>query len=462
MNWTLDQLKSSLNNHSEIKMWTILLDHIHRRERYFVNSSDAPENPSLAVDQDRESRSQDISVRIAVKKDDSSQQGEISKKLFKVLPLDEQIESAVSAAKGTSLQSWDFPDDLPKDIPQPKTSDPNISENLESVVNKLTKDIEVSATKKRNSIFNSAELFVSDHQQELHLSNGLTHRQASSRIYSEAAFSFDQMQGSEKKSDEYLSRRWSVGLQDISIESLFDEAAERASFTLDVIQPKSGKYAVLVDSEVLNALMNDYLLRLNSASRYQGLPFIEAGQPLVPNAKGDLISLTLDPSIELGAESCALSQQGVPQTPLDLVKDNEVVNHITDQQYAHYFEKEATTSRGNVRIPAGKHSYSELIQAAPVVIEIYQFSALFCDAASGTFSSEIRLGKLFDNETGTSALVKGGSLSGSLFENFTNVRFSDRQVKQADFSNMSPYTQGEGLGYYGPEFALLNEVSIVS
>jgi hypothetical protein len=86
-----------------------------------------------------------------------------------------------------------------------------------------------------------------------------------------------------------------------------------------------------------------------------------------------------------------------------------------------------------------------------------QFSGLFADPNSGTYSSEIRLARLYDNESGKVTYIKGGSLSGSFAENLQNARFSKNRVKRAHFSSNS----SSGEGYYGPEFALLGDVSIV-
>ena len=91
------------------------------------------------------------------------------------------------------------------------------------------------------------------------------------------------------------------------------------------------------------------------------------------------------------------------------------------------------------------------------VLEILQFSALFADPNSGTFSSEVRLARLYDNVSGAVTYLKGGSLSGSFTENFKAARFSSERVKQSHFSSGSPV----GQGYYGPEYVLLSDVSVV-
>jgi hypothetical protein len=97
-----------------------------------------------------------------------------------------------------------------------------------------------------------------------------------------------------------------------------------------------------------------------------------------------------------------------------------------------------------------------LIQSAPRVLEILQLSGLFTDANSGTFSSEIRLARLHDRETGAVKYVKGGSLSAAILENFKELRLSSEVVHRQHFETGS----SSGEGYLGPCFALMNDVSI--
>ena len=139
------------------------------------------------------------------------------------------------------------------------------------------------------------------------------------------------------------------------------------------------------------------------------------------------------------------------------MESNRVVASLTDKQFADYLGNTATTSRGNIVVDPGKLSYAELTQAAPQVLEILQFSGLFADPYSGTFSSEIRLARLYDNVKGTVTYLKGGSLSGSIRDNFKGARISKERVKRAHFESNSMH----GHGYFGPEYAMLSDVSIV-
>ena len=458
MSWTLDTLKSNLSKRTEVKAWIVSQEHVHRRERYFLNENPALSQASLAVDQDRESHSQSISARIFVHLGRDGRQGEITKKLFTALPLQPQIDDAIAAALQTDHQAWELPKDIPSQLPKVLTTDPRMAEDLEGSVKRLSDQVREAVETKRATAFNSAELFLSVQNRDVHLSNGLTHRASQSRIYVEAAYSMSKkLSSGEIQSDEYLNTSWSVNEDDLAIGELFQETSFRAEHSLDVKKPATGKYSVIVDAEVLATLFNGHLGQLSAVSAYNRLPFVKIGESLIPDATGDLLTITLDPSLEFGADTAAVSDQGLLQPKLELVKANQVVATCFDKQHADYLGAKPTTVRGNVVVEPGKLTHSELTKQAPRVIEVLQFSGLFADPNSGTFSSEIRLAKLYDNVAGTVTYLKGGSLSGSVTENFKGVRLSKETEKKAHFDVGST----RGSGYFGPKFALLSDVSIV-
>ncbi|MBL7717069.1 MAG: hypothetical protein JNL01_16510 [Bdellovibrionales bacterium] len=453
MDWKIDQLKSELKNFPDVLGWIVSQEHIHRKERYFLNDAQ-----KLGIDQDRDTRLQSIQMRVFVNRGVQGRQGEISVKLFPSLALKPQIDAAIQAAKLTDHQAWALPTSLPEKLPQLKTSDPRIAEDMDGSMDQLTAQIRAAVEKKRESAFNSAELFLSMHHREFHLSNGLTHRSSQSRIYVEAAYSKSiKLPNGQNHADEYLNSHWAVSQDDVNIAALFDETAELAAASLATEKPATGKYPVIVNAEVLSTLWNNQISHFSAANAYNQLPFQKPGTPLIEGATGDLISIWLDPSLDYGADTSAVSSQGIAQKRLQLVDQNKIVATAADLQHATYLSMPATTTAGAVEIGAGQFSHEELTQQAPQVIEILQFSGLFADAQSGTFSSEIRLARLYDRKTKTSKYLKGGSLSGSLFENFKNVRLSKERVKHAHFSA----DLGPGHGYFGPKYALMNDVSIV-
>jgi len=453
-NWTLDQLKQELSKRPTVKGWVLSREHVQRRERYFL-----ADRQTLAIDQDRNVRAHALSARIFVKLSREGRQGEITQKFFPSLPLGPQLDAAVEGAAQTDHLAWDLPVSPPSNLPTRKTADPRIAEDVERAVRQASEKIGLLVAVKRATQFSSAELFISLHDRELHLSNGLIHRSSQSRVYSEAAFSMSRKNArGQIESDEYLNTTWAVGLDDLKLDALFNEASDRAEHSLDIKKPQSGRYPVVVEADVLAMLFNTHLSHLTALNAYHRLPFTKPGDEFIPGAEGDLITLSLDPTLDFAADTLAVSEQGLEQKPLLLVDKNRVVATSADLQYGSYQKTSPTTSRGNVVVAPGTLSYGELLRSEPLVLEVLQFSALFPDAASGTFSSEIRLARLHDQVTGTVTYIKGGSLSGSIAENFKSARFSKETAKKAHFDSGN---SGPGQGYFGPAYALLSDVSVV-
>ncbi len=444
--WTLEQLKRELKSRSEITGWILTQENLHRRERYFLS-----DHGKLATDQDREVRSESIDLRLFVGLDRPGRQGEIAKRLVKQLPITDQLESAIAAAQETDHEAWELPTDIPSDIPAVKSCDPGMAEDLGGVMDGVTREIAAAVETKRNTDFNSSELFMSVHDRELHLSNGLVHRSRQSRMYVEAAYSYAQA----GKSDEYLHTAWTISPEDVSVAKLFQEASDRAEISLRTVKPLTGKFAVILDADVLAKLFNSSMFLLSARSEYLDLPHKKPGDDFIPGAAGDLVTLTLNPVLDYGAVTTSLGDQGSVQRPTVLVEKNKVVATAVDVQHGQYLKKKPGTYRGNVVLEGGALDREQLLQAAPRVLEILQFSGLFIQETTGTFSSEIRLARLHDHTTGTVSVIKGGSLSGSLSDNFKHARFSKNRVKRTEFD------YGIASGYFGPEYALLNDVSIV-
>lgn len=444
--WNLDHLKQSLQSRPEVKGWIVTQENLHRRERYFLL-----DGGKLATDQDREVRSEAVDVRLFVDIGKVGRQGEITKKFVKQKSVAEQLEGAIRAARETDHESWELPKEIPSDIPDVKSCDPRMAEDLNGSMEEVTREISSAVGMKRNTAFNSSELFMSVHDRELHLSNGLIHRSRQSRMYVEAAYSFTQ----NGKSDEYLHTAWTISPKDVSVGHLFQEASDRAALSLETAKPLTGKFSVILDADVLAKLFNSSTFLLSARSEYLDLPHKKPGDDFIPGASGDLITMTLDPSLDFGAVTTGMGEQGLTQRPTVLVEKNKVVATATDAQHGQYLKKKPGTYRGNVVLDGGVLDHAQLVQAAPRVLEILQFSGLFIQETTGTFGSEIRLARLYDHTSGTVSMIKGGSLSGSISDNFKHARFSKNRVKRSEFD------YGVASGYFGPEYALLSDVSVV-
>jgi len=446
--WNLQELKNILNAAPVIKGWVITQESLNRRERYFLMDSGR-----LAIDQDREARDFSIRLRVFVRLGaQQDRQGESSIKLHGDQPLEPQLKALLEAASLADQAIWELAPSPVAALAPVQGHDPAIAEDIHAAMERLTTRLAGAIAVVQGAQFNSAELFVGLHEREQHFSNGLTHRSLQTRIYSEAAFSAT---GS-GISDEYLETRWSSLEKDLPIEELVRESAERARHMIQVAPAVAGTFPVMVDSEVLLALFNGHLAQLSGANHYHELPCLKIGDPLIPSARGDLITLHLDPALEGGADTVAVSGDGTPQMRRTLVRNNRVEALVMDQQHGQYLGLPVGVSRGSVVIDPGTRSKQELIESRPRVLEILQLSGLFTDENSGTFGSEIRLARLHERESGRITYIKGGSISGSIQENFADLGLSRETIRRCHFENGVP----SGSGYSGPAWVLLSDVSI--
>ena len=67
------------------------------------------------------------------------------------MPLAEQLDSAIAAARKTDHQAWALPEKLPKEVPQVKTTDPRMAEDLGRVMEQMTDAIGKAVAQKRES-----------------------------------------------------------------------------------------------------------------------------------------------------------------------------------------------------------------------------------------------------------------------------------------------------------------------
>ena len=446
--WDLDQLKRSLSARREILAWIVTQESVQRRERYFLS-----EAGRLAADQDREARQLSYQLRIFVRlQGKEGRQGESILKILPHRPIESQLDQAIASAQLTDFKSWSLPQAPSCPVPEVRSFDPRVAEDINAAVEDLSQRMEKAISGVHEARFNSSELFVALHEREQHFSSGLIHRSKQTRVYAEAAFSAE----TKGVSDEYLETRWSVTADGLPVEKIIQESAHRARMMLEAGRMDTEVLPVLVDSEVMLMLMNGHLSQISGSNRYHGLPCHKVGDVLIPGAEGDLLTLHLDPGFAEGADTVAISGDGSLQKRTTLVDRNTVIQLVMDQQHGQYLDEPVTVSRGTLVLEPGSRTREQLLAAFPRVLEVLQFSGLFSDENSGTFGSEIRLARLHDRDRGVIRTIKGGSLSGSIHENFRNLGLSSELTHRCHFENGVP----AGTGYFGPSWALLSDVSV--
>lgn len=450
--WTTNQLVDELNRRQGIgiiQQWAVREDACTREERYFIRD----DRDVISLDQSRSVVDSQLLVSVQVTK--GERMGTAQKRFFPSIPLLAQIDSLAQSAALNDEEIWHYEANPAQKRISQNRADPLIWENVLTSTDRLSKGLAEAVRSIQTADFNSAELFVAKKKETLRLANGFIGEEFACHIYAEVCFAYtDSATG---KSEEYMVRRGGARSEQIDFLSMCRESAELSKRSLDVRKPEPGKYSVMLSSSEICLIMHDLFSQLQGASKYLGWPYIEKGQQLIENFSGGKFRLAIDPEMGHAFSSRTFDGFGDPQKRRLLVDNNLVLENSFNRKYATYLQQVPTTSIGVLVVDADTvHTEAQMRKLKPKVLEILQLSALFTDSHDLSFASEIRLARLHDRETGESHYIKGGSISGNFRENFSQVQWSDRKrLENIDDMN-GPQS------FFGPSFALLNDVSVTS
>ena len=229
-------------------------------------------------------------------------------------------------------------------------------------------------------------------------------------------------------------------LHHLSVESLAREAAEKARRKLGGKSVPTGNYSVILDREVVCALLQTYSGIFSARNVIQGLSRLEGklGQKLF--GKLDLVD---DPSS--GYEQVHFDSEGVPANKLYLVRDGSLENYLHSLQTAEQMKCSSTGHglrgyKGTVQIaphrmqiPSGTRTYDELIKDMGNGLYITDVQGLHSgtNTISGDFSLAAQ-GFLIENGEWAGP-VKNITIAHNFFE-----LFAGQWVKGNDFDFNMP------------------------
>ena len=177
------------------------------------------------------------------------------------------------------------------------------------------------------------------------------------------------------------------------------------------------------------------------------------GDSVLKNEKqggSDKINITLDPTIPVMALTTPFTNEGMKPIKAEIIKDDIVKEQIIHNRIGQYLGKIPNYIYGNMIVSLGDMTKSELLNSVDECIEIISFSSLLISSNTLTWSSEIKLGKLYKKGKFES-MVKGGVVSGDIKENLMNFKFSNSEIKINEVSQGFSATKG----YIGPDCMLI-------
>ena len=272
----------------------------------------------------------------------------------------------------------------------------------------------------------SMELFCGEEWSTLENSAGLSTQSSATRISMLTLVLADGERPSERYS--WDERRRAA---DLDVKAIVDTAAQEARDLTRAVQPPSGQYAVVIDASEITGLLAPIQVNASAESLYSKSSRYEVGKPLPIEGKdGDPFTVISNAVAPYGLESYVYDGNGVPGRRVEIVKDGVFVQPWAPKQFADYLKSAPTGRFGNWELPAGKTPFADLTRGERVLL-VRTFSWLTPDIARGNFSSEIRVGYLYEN--GTVKPIKGGTVSGNVYKALGAARYSRETVFQGDY-----------------------------
>jgi PmbA protein len=214
---------------------------------------------------------------------------------------------------------------------------------------------------------------------------------------------------------------------------LGDELQKYARFALEsqeAVLPPSGVYPVVFSEESLDTFFNFFMLQASGPARFQGWSRLELDQPVLPEIKGEPLTLSSNPSIPGLLKTRSFDDQGLPLTPVEVIRENIFRRRLNSKRYADYLQEPATGGAANLEVAPGQKSFQDLLKGGPVY-HLLRFSTFEPNPITGAFSGEIRTGYFLKN--GEATPIKGGSVSGVMQQAFQEAYFSREITRRADY-----------------------------
>lgn len=401
---------SQLKKQSDLHGWAVR--RIQHKEQQFYGVAEK-------ADTQRQVLSDEVFVDVWVS------QGQHVGLAGKLLSPEHDLESQLAELRAAAALQRNPIYELPKPAqPEPvKLFDPAIERlDLEQQATKVVQLVDSAGVE-----LSSQEWFAGVAETELVTSTGFSGSHKNSRLTMELVL----YRGEHERLLEKSYRR----LDDLSLEELISHNAKIIDDLPKAKKPQAAKAApVILSSEEFvsgafgGGLLEPLTFHAGGPAAYQQLSRFKTGQPIV-EAKGDRITLSSDPSYVFGTASYPFDNWGLVPKPVTFINDGQFTQTVADAKYAQYLEVEPTGGYGVLVLAPGKMAESELVKGA---VYVETFSALDVDPLTGDFFGEIRVGYQYDQH-GQAHPVRGGGVSGNLFDALKDCRLPKETVFQGNY-----------------------------
>lgn len=388
-----------------------------------------------------ESRVCDVRVHVQHEGADAGKLGESSFIAVDARTLLGALDAAFARARLVKNKAWVFPSpasasasgsaSLAGAATPVRAVDPKIVEAAHDAAEDVGNTI-VAAVKQRTTSASPVELAASEvfcDYRRIHLknSNGLDLTREETSAYTEyVLLAKGRANGDEL--EVYQSRR-ARDLRELAIDEQIDDDVLAVRAGADAVLPETALCDVVIGGAGTEEIFDAFVAHASGASAFDGWSRLKEGASVV-TVTGDALTLSSDATIPGGLGTFSFDDVGLPGRRMDIIVDGVFKQRACDQRYACWLGVPATGTWGNTVVAPGKSSESELLVPASPSRPLYhllRFSQLSPHATTGAFSGEIRFGWRIDIDAAgkiTKRAIRGGSVSGIVFDSFVRARFS--------------------------------------
>ena len=417
----LERLRTALHDDARFSAWQV--GHAQGRSTQRYDVFGVPEARRVVETETTE-------VRVHVPHPGGTHIGESSFVVDKNADVPSQLDAAFARARLVKNKHWTLPG--PQAAVSVDASDPRIIEAAGEACDEIMSGISAALSSSSSSSSAvrccAAEAFCDFRRVHLVNSLGLDRTREDTAAYVEYVL-LARSSGGPDETETYQSTR-ARHLEQLGLLERVDGDARAASLALSATVPDSGVVDVVLSEQGIDEIYDAFVAHASGGAAWEGWTKLVAGKAVVDDRTGDALSFSSDPTLPGGLASFAFDDLGLSARKVDVVVDGVFSARPLDQRHACWLDQPASSSWGNVVVASGPSSEAELLTpGARPLLHLSRFSQLSPHPTTGAFSGEIRLGAVVGID-GSRKPVRGGSITGDVFDAFRRARFSaERTVR---------------------------------
>lgn len=343
--------------------------------------------------------------------------------------LGRELDLAFERARLVKNRAWTLPG--PSDAgaaAEVALVDPHIVERPGDAVLEIAARIGKAADQHREVELASSEVFCDFSRARLVNSLGLEREGELTDVYTEYVL-LAKGKGGEDESEVYRSST-ARRLEDLDVEGEVGSDVRATVDGLSAKLPSTGVADVVIADTAVAELFDAFVAHASGSAAFEGWSRLTLGAPIVGELEGEPLTLSSDATLPGGLGSYPFDPHGLAARRVTLIDGGRFVARCNDRRYGCWLREPATGALGNVVVASGARAEAELLAAGErPLYHLLRFSQLTPHAYSGAFSGEIRHGYRVDPD-GTRTPIKGGSISGVVFDAFQRAFYSKERIVQ--------------------------------